>query len=80
MKRQGLQRPKMTKQKAKLMCKRAGGELDDIMYGSMVEKMTKGGSAKRNVYSAETGRESMQEYNLGGGTHNTYSGKRKKKK
>ena len=30
MKRQGLQRQKMTKQKAKLMCKQGGGELDDI--------------------------------------------------
>jgi|TARA_B110000977_G_scaffold78459_1_gene105565 hypothetical protein len=80
MKRQGLQRQKMTKQKAKLMCKQGGGELDDIMYGSMVEKMTKGTKAKRNAYSAETGVESMQEYGLGGGTHNTYSGKSKRKK
>ena len=80
MKKQGLQRQKMTKQKAKLMCKQGGGELDDIMYGSMVEKMNKGSKAKRNAYSAETGRESMQEYGLGGGTHNTYSGKSKKRK
>ena len=51
-----------------------------FMYGSMVEKMTKGTKAKRNAYSAETGVESMQEYGLGGGTHNTYSGKSKRKK
>jgi hypothetical protein len=42
--------------------------------------MNKGGNAKRLAYNNETGQESMQEYKLGGGTHNTYSGKRKKRK
>ena len=80
MKREGLQRQKLTKQRSKLLCRQGGGELDDLMYGSMVEKMRKGGNAKRNAYSAETGKETMQEYKLGGGNHNTYSGKSKKRK
>lgn len=80
MKREGLQRQKLTKQRSKLLCRQGGGELDDLMYGSMIEKMRKGGNAKRNAYNNETGEETMQEYNLGGGTHNTYSGKRKKRK
>ena len=50
------------------------------MYGSMIEKMRIGGNAKRNAYNNETGEETMQEYNLGGGTHNTYSGKSNKRK
>jgi len=80
MKREGLHRQKLTKQRSKLLCRRAGGELDDLMYGSMVEKMRKGGNAKRNALNNETGEETMQKYNLGGGTHNTYSGKSKKRK
>ena len=50
------------------------------MLNSVVEKMNKGGNAKRLAYNNETGQESMQEYKLGGGTHNTYSGPSKKKK
>jgi|TARA_R110000796_G_scaffold185_15_gene771 hypothetical protein len=80
MKKQGLPYQKLTKQKSKLLCKQAGGELDDMIYGSMVEKMRKGGNAKRLSRNNETGQESMQEYKLGGGTHNTYSGSSKKKK
>jgi hypothetical protein len=67
MKKQGLPHQKMTKQQSKLLCKRAGGELDDIMSGSMVEKMRKGGNAKRNASKAD-GSESMQEYKMGGWT------------
>jgi hypothetical protein len=70
---------KMSRQKSKLLM-RSGGELDEMMLGSLVEKMKKGGNAKRLAYNNETGQESMQEYKLGGGTHNTYSGKRKKRK
>tara|TARA_R110002073_G_scaffold11280_6_gene51837 strand:+ start:364 stop:612 length:249 start_codon:yes stop_codon:yes gene_type:complete len=80
MKKQGLPYQKLTKQKSKLLCKQAGGELDDMIFGSMVEKMRKGGNAKRLSRNNETGQESMQEYKLGGGTHNTYSGPSKKKK
>ena len=80
MKKQGLPYQKLTKQKSKLLCKQAGGELDDMIFGSMVEKMRKGGNAKRLSRNNETGQEYMQEYKLGGGTHNTYSGPSKKKK
>jgi hypothetical protein len=80
MKKEGLPHQKLTKQRYKLLCKQVGGELDDMIYGSMVEKMRKGGNAKRLSYNSETGQESMQEYKLGGGTHNTYSGPSKKKK
>ena len=68
MKKQGMPSQKMTKQKSKLLCKQVGGELDDMMYGSMVEKMRKGGNAKRNAYKAESGKETMQEYKIGGWT------------
>jgi len=80
MKNQKLPYQKLTKQKSKLLCKQVGGELDNMIYGSMIEKMRKGGNAKRLSRNNETGQESMQEYKLGGGTHNTYSGSSKKKK
>ena len=70
---------KLTRQQSKLLM-RSGGELDEMMTSSMVEKMTKGGDAKRLARNYETGDESMQEYKLGGGTHNTYSGPSKKRK
>ena len=57
MKREGLQRQKLTKQRSKLLCRQGGGELDDLMYGSMIEKMRIGGNAKRNAYNNETGEE-----------------------
>tara|TARA_R110000764_G_scaffold10226_1_gene31555 strand:+ start:1629 stop:1868 length:240 start_codon:yes stop_codon:yes gene_type:complete len=79
MKKQVLPYKKMTKQKSKLLCKRSGGELDDLMFGSMIEKMNKGGNAKRNVYSANDG-EKMQEYKMGGWTHSAPSKKSKKTK
>jgi hypothetical protein len=78
MKKQGLQSHKLTKQKSKLLCKQGGGELDDIMYGSMVEKMKKGGNAKRNAYKAESGKESMQDYKMGGWTSSGTSKKKRK--
>ena len=69
MKREGLKRQKLTKQRSKLLCKKAGGELDDLMFGSMVEKMQKGGNAKRNAFKGGTHQESLQDYKLGGWTH-----------
>lgn len=48
---------KVSKQKSKLLL-RSGGELDKMIFGSPLKRMTKGGKKK-----------------LGGGTHNTYSGK-----
>ena len=65
---------KLTRQQSKLLI-RSGGELDDMMFGSITEKMRRGGNAKRLARNAETGKESKQSYKLGGGTHNTYSGK-----
>ena len=75
MKSQGLPYQKLTKQKSKLLCKQIGGELDNIIYGSMIEKMRKGGNAKRLASNAD-GSENMQEYKLGGWT---YSGPSKNK-
>lgn len=65
---------KLTRQQSKLLM-RTGGELDQMMFGSVTEKMRKGGDAKRLARNAETGKETKQAYKLGGGTHNTYSGK-----
>jgi len=59
---------KLTRQQSKLLM-RTG------MFGSVTEKMRKGGNAKRLARNAETGKETKQAYKLGGGTHNTYSGK-----
>ena len=71
-KSRGLKHQKMTRQKAKLLM-RSGGELDDMMLGTVVEKMRKGGNAKRVVKNKD-GSEKMQEYKMGGWT---YSGKQK---
>lgn len=65
---------KLTRQQSKLLM-RTGGELDQMMFGSVTEKMRKCGNAKRLARNAETGKETKQAYKLGGGTHNTYSGK-----
>tara|TARA_R110000822_G_scaffold180330_1_gene320077 strand:- start:204 stop:533 length:330 start_codon:yes stop_codon:yes gene_type:complete len=70
---------KLSRQQTKLLMK-SGGELNNMMFGSITEKMRKGGNAKRLAKNYETGGESMQEYKLGGGTHNTYSGSSKKRK
>ena len=43
-----LPKQKLTRQKSKLLMK-SGGELDDMMLGSVVEKMRKGGNAERIV-------------------------------
>jgi hypothetical protein len=74
-----LQQQKLSRQKSKMLM-RTGGELENMMLNSVVEKMNKGGNAKRLAYSNETGQETMQESKLGGGNHNTYSGPSKKKK
>jgi hypothetical protein len=44
-------------------------EMEDVLYTSMVEKMRKGGNAKRIARDAQSGMETMQEYKLGGWTH-----------
>jgi len=64
----------LSRQQSKLLM-RDGVEIDDMMFGSLTEKMRKGTNANRIVRNAETGKESKQRYGLGGGTHNTYSGK-----
>lgn len=73
MKAQGLQQGKLSKQKVKLLC-RQGGELDDAMEGSMIEKMRKGGDALRYSTSSD-GSKTKQKYKMGGWT---YSGPSKK--
>lgn len=45
-----------------------GGELDKMMMGSILEKMQKGGNAKR-IASKADGTEQLQEYKIGGWTH-----------
>jgi len=65
---------KLSRQQSKLLM-RDGKEIDSMMFDSIVDKMRNGGNAKRIARNAETGRETRQKYNLGGGTHNTYSGK-----
>ena len=67
MKAQGLQQSKVSKQQVKLLC-RKGGELDDAMQGSMVEKMRKGGDAMRYATSAD-GSKQKQAYKMGGWVH-----------
>jgi len=67
----GLQPQKMTRQKAKLLCRMAdGGEpaLDNIMLSSIEQKMNKGNNANRVASSAD-GTSKMQSYKMGGWTH-----------
>ena len=64
MKTQGLQQGKISKQKVKLLC-REGGELDDAMLSSMIEKMRKGGDAMRYASKAD-GSTKKQAYKMGG--------------
>jgi len=52
-----------------------GGELDDMMLGSLVKKMRDGSEAKRLVKAVD-GTEKMQAYKMGGWTH---SGKKKER-
>tara|TARA_R110002051_G_scaffold321795_2_gene410444 strand:- start:22642 stop:22890 length:249 start_codon:yes stop_codon:yes gene_type:complete len=72
-KRPCLPKQKLSRQKSKMLM-RSGGELDDMMLGSLIEKFRKGGKAKRLARNAETGIETKQAYKMGGGTRNTYSG------
>tara|TARA_R100000935_G_scaffold14482_1_gene28994 strand:+ start:1111 stop:1338 length:228 start_codon:yes stop_codon:yes gene_type:complete len=65
---------KASRQQSKLLMKTYGSEMDQAMNGSFVEKMRLGNNAKRLVKMRD-GNERMQAYKLGGGTHNTYSGK-----
>lgn len=76
MKAQGLQQSKISKQKVKLLC-REGGELDEAMLASMVEKMRKGGDAMRYAKSAD-GSTKKQAYKMGGWV-DEYGGSNKKK-
>lgn len=64
MKVQGLQQGKISKQKVKLLC-RKGGELDEAMLSSLIEKMRKGGDAMRYARSAD-GSTKKQAYKMGG--------------
>jgi len=68
-KHQGLKPQKMTRQQSKLLM-RVGGELaeEDIMLGSITQKMRKGGNAERIVKDSK-GKEKKQKYKLGGWTH-----------
>lgn len=70
----GMPMSSLSRQESKLLM-RDGAAIDEMMFGSLTEKMRKGNNAKRMVRNAGTGRESKQAYKLGGGTHNTYSGK-----
>ena len=54
-----LPKQKLSRQKSKMLM-RTGGELENMMLNSVVEKMNKGGNAKRLAYSNETGQETMQ--------------------
>ena len=65
---------KASRQQGKLLMKKMGSEMDDVMGNSLMQKMRLGKNAKRLVKMRD-GSERMQEYKLGGGTHNTYSGK-----
>ena len=58
---------KLTRQKSKLLM-RSGGELDDMMLGSVVEKMRRGGNAER-IVKDKKGKDKKQKYKLGGWTH-----------
>jgi len=62
-----LPKQKLTRQKSKLLMK-SGGELDDMMLGSVVEKMRKGGNAER-IVKVKKGKDKKQKYKLGGWTH-----------
>ena len=75
--KKGLPIQKLTKQKAKILC-RQGGEMEDVLYTSMVEKMRKGGNAKRIARDAQSGMETMQEYKMGGWTSSKKKSKKRK--
>ncbi len=68
-KRACLPKQKMTRQKSKLLM-RIGGELaeEDIMMGSVVEKMRKGSDAERIVQD-RSGKDKKQKYKMGGWTY-----------
>lgn len=76
MKAQGLQQGKISKQQVKLLC-RTGGELDDAIQGSMIEKMRKGGDAIRYASKAD-GSTKKQAYKMGGWVDEYGSSKKKK--
>lgn len=66
-KRPGLPKQKISRQKSKMLL-RTGGELEDMMLGSVQEKMRKGGDAERVVQDRD-GKEKKQKYKMGGWTY-----------
>jgi len=63
-KRPGLPKQKISRQKSKMLL-RTGGELEDMMLGSVQEKMRKGGEAERVVQDRD-GKSKKQKYKMGG--------------
>jgi len=53
-KRPCLSKGKMSRQKTKMLM-RSGGELDEIMMSSVIEKMNRGGNAERIVKTMKQG-------------------------
>jgi len=66
-KRPGLPKQKISRQKSRMLLK-TGGELEDMMLGSIQEKMRKGGDAER-IVQARDGKEKKQKYKMGGWTY-----------
>lgn len=62
-----LPKQKLSRQKSKMLL-RSGGELEEIMLGSMQDKMRKGGDAERIVKDSK-GKDKKQKYKMGGWTY-----------
>jgi hypothetical protein len=62
-----LPKQKISRQKSKMLL-RTGGELEDMMLGSVQEKMRKGGDAERIVQD-RSGKDKKQKYKMGGWTY-----------
>ena len=63
-KRPCLPKQKISRQKSKMLL-RTGGELEDMMLGSVQEKMRKGVETERVVQSRD-GKSKKQKYKMGG--------------
>ena len=63
-KRPCLPKQKISRQKSKMLL-RTGGELEDIMLGSVQEKMRKGVETER-VVQGRDGKSKKQKYKMGG--------------
>tara|TARA_R100000951_G_scaffold96750_1_gene86169 strand:- start:664 stop:879 length:216 start_codon:yes stop_codon:yes gene_type:complete len=66
-KRPCLPKQKISRQKSKMLL-RTGGELEEMMLGSVQEKMRKGGDAERIVQDRD-GKDKKQKYKMGGWTY-----------